>query len=331
MDLGIGDHFVFLAAESEAVSSSQLLTRPIGVIVRERDVLVGIDAAGEKHLLLPVRSDERVSDDQSHGVTVSVRRLHMHGSHAVYADLHCRARHLDLVFERLVEDVVTRLQKATGVDAVSVCIATLDDWRALLRTAGQALPHDAVVGLVGELEVLKRISARHPAPALDSWTGPAGSVHDFVAGARALEVKTTSSIDGKSVSISDLDQLDSALVDNLHLVVVHVRDNPTAPGVAERIDHLVATGTPRQALLERLQKVGYIYDMDLHDQDRLEVRSVRFWTVDETFPGLRRSHFSEQTLHAVTRVRYDLFLDAAPPPLTDDQANRVLSEWTQAS
>lgn len=330
MELGIGDHFVFLAAEAEAVSGSQLLTRPIGVIVRERDVLVGIDAAGEKHLLLPVRSDERVSDDQSQGVTLSVRPLYRQGVQVAYADLHCRGRNLDLVFERLVEDVVTRLQKATGLDAVSVCIATLDDWRALLRTAAQALTHDAIIGLVGELEVLEKIAAHHPAAALDSWTGPSGSVHDFVAGAGALEVKTTSSIDGKSVSISDLDQLDSALVDDLHLVVVHVRQDPTAPSVAERIDHLVAAGVPRQALLERLQKVGYVYDMDLHDQDRLVAGSVRVWAVDARFPGLRRSQLPEQSLHAVTRVRYDLFLDAAPPPLADDHADRLLSEWVQA-
>lgn len=329
MEIGIAEHFVLLATESDAVSDRQLLTRPIGFLVRNRDVLVGVDGAGDKHLLVPVRSDERVFDAQSQGVTLSVRPLDQHGVRAAYADLHCRVRHLDLVFERLVEDITRRLATTPSADAVTVCLATLDDWRSLLRSAGQSLPHDVIVGLVGELEVLGRVAGRTPAKALDAWSGPSGSVHDFVAGITALEVKTTTSIDGKSVAISDIDQMDSGLVESLYLVVVHLRDDPTAPSIAERVDHLLSIGMPHEALMQRLQKVGYVHDMDLRNQDRLEVRSVRVWVVDDAFPGLRRSQLPEDSLHGVSKIRYDLLLDAAPPPLRDDEARKLLAGWIQ--
>ena len=56
--------------------------------------------------------------------------------------------------------------------------------------------------------MLRLLATHNPVGALDAWLGPSMSVHDFVRGGAELEVKTTTSVDGNFVSISNIDQLD---------------------------------------------------------------------------------------------------------------------------
>ena len=60
-------------------------------------------------------------------------------------------------------------------------------------------------------------------------------------------MKTTTSVDGNFVSISNIDQLDPAAIISLHLVVVHAREDSAAPSLDERIDELVGLGVPQYA------------------------------------------------------------------------------------
>src|SRR5437763_15646474 len=108
-----------------------------------------------------------------------------------------------------------------------------------MKAAGQSVTRETVIGLVGELEVLRLLAAHNPVGALDAWRGPSRSVHDFVRDGAELEVKTTTSVDGNFISISNIDQLDPAVVASLHLVVVHAREDSTAPGLDGRIHALI--------------------------------------------------------------------------------------------
>ena len=161
----------------------------------------------------------------------------------------------------------------------------LDEWRALLKAAGQSVTRETVIGLVGELEVLRLLAAHNPVGALDAWRGPSKSVHDFVRGGAELEVKTTTSVDGNFVSISNIDQLDPTAITSLHLVVVHAREDSTAPGLDERIDELIGLGVPQDALLTKVAIAGYVYGSGALVDDRFQVRSVRAWIVGDSFPG----------------------------------------------
>jgi hypothetical protein len=184
-----------------------------------------------------------------------------------------------------------------------------------------------VIGLVGELEVLRLLAVHNPVGALDAWRGPSKSVHDFVRGAAELEVKTTTSVDGNFVSISNIDQLDPAAVTSLHLVVVHARENSTAPSLDERIDELIGLGVPQDALLTKLAITGYVYESGVLFEDRFQVRSVRAWIVGASFPGLRRTELGEARLHGVSRIRYELALDSAPKRLSDTEFEHFMATW----
>jgi hypothetical protein len=322
----VAEHFVLLEAQAGRVSGSQLLTRPVGVEVGGRHTLAAIDTSGQKHLLIPLATGVVDGDQASQGVTLGSRILRTDSGNVTYADLHCRISSLDLVFERLLDDVLKRLT-ADSSTPVTTCRKVLDDWRALLRAASQSLPRETVIGLVGELEVLRLLAAHNPAGALDAWRGPSKSVHDFVRGGAELEVKTTTSVDGNFVSISNIDQLDPTLVSSLYLVVVHARQDATAPSLDERIDDLFVLGLPRDTLLVKVASAGYVYGSRVSVEDRFRVRSVRTWVVGDSFPGLRRAEIGEARLKGVSKIRYELALDSTPRRLSDQEFDRFMARW----
>src|SRR5687767_1321361 len=105
----VSEHFVYLDAEARDVAGTQLLTRPVGVEIGPYNVLVALDATSQKHLLIPLSADSIETDQASQGVALGSRTLAVGGINVTFADLHCLIPSLDLVFERLVEDVLNRL------------------------------------------------------------------------------------------------------------------------------------------------------------------------------------------------------------------------------
>lgn len=322
----VAEHFVLLKNNSLDLSGSELITRGIGVNVRGGEVRVGLDAFGLKHLLFPLGDTKLTHDTRSRGVTLTSLPLIVDGAEVRFADLHCRVSALGLAFDRLVDDVLKRVKEG-GLEPVEACHSTLDDWRALLQTAGGVLTSETVLGLTGELELLRLICEADPRAALTAWTGPRKTVHDFVSGASALEVKCTASVDGNSVSISNIDQLDPNEVGSLHLAVVHCKQDSTAPNLDDRMDTLIGLGVPRDALLKAVAAAGYVYETPETVTVSYRVRSVRVWKVDDGFPGLRRNDIAESRRRGVSRIKYELALDAAPARLTDDAVVKLFRGW----
>lgn len=322
----VAEHFIILEAETRRASGSQLWTRPVGIEVAGRETLVAIDSARQKHLLIPLAVHEVEHDNASQGVTLGPRVLRVGTSDVTYADLHCRLPSLDRVFEELISDVLGRLP-AERSEPDATCRKVLNEWRALLRMSGQAVSRETIVGLVGELEILRLLAEEDPIKALDSWQGPTMYLHDFARGDAELEVKTTTSVDGNFVTISSIDQLDPTLVGSLHLVVVHAREDPRAVSLDERVDSLVALGMPRSVLLTKVASAGYVYGSGTATGDRFRIRSVHAWRVGDSFPGLRRSELGEARLRGVSRLRYELALDSAPKRLSDEEFRHFIAAW----
>lgn len=299
---------------------SQFSTRAIG----SRGLLLALSSDGRKHLLAPTEEPVR-EDVQSRGVHLTNQRLvSEHGEH-VYADLACVDSTLDMVFDRLAQDVVDHVENHRLHPAVSFR-EVLEQWRELLRT-GSTITADTVVGLVGELHVLSLLAMADPVGALDAWTGPRRTVHDFVRGEHALEVKSVAALEGNSVTVNGLDQLDPSDLASLHLAVVHCRESEGAPSLDARIDQLLEAGVPSAPLLSAVAKGGYVYESRPPIPTTYRVINTRFWIVGPTFPGLRRSALPPAVRKGVSRVQYVLAVDSAPPPLTETDAADFPRRW----
>lgn len=326
--MDISEHFVHLSSGAKRFSNTQFLTRELDASVNDRHILIAIDTDSLRHLFIPVEGKGVVDAGDYKSMTIEHRELTYRGVLTNFLDLKCVDPQLGLVFERLVADIVDRLKKTTTGVTPTVAKA-IEDWRELLERARLPLSRETILGLVGELTILQRLSDTDPHRSIDYWRGPDSGVHDFVSlSNRSIEVKTTASVDGEAVQITNLDQLDESLTSSLHLAVVHVRKEPSAPSLDERIKTLLELGVPRKQLLELTAKAGYVYESGSADgEDHYAIRSMRLWKVDSDFPGLRRSVLDREILRGVGRVRYELALAACGDPLSDHDADKLLTGW----
>lgn len=312
--------FAILSVDAGAAGERQLNTRAVGTA----GILIGLDPGGTKHLLAP--TDTSFAEDfHSQGVHLRRRTLLGGGRPQQFADMVCVAPELDMVFDRLAQDVVDHAEDSPAAPITSFR-HVLAQWRELLRKT-EGTSTDAAVGLVGELHLLQILAQSDPLGAFDSWTGPRRTVHDYVRGDHALEVKTTASLEGTTVSIHGLDQLDPIDVEGLHLVVIHCRPMESAPSLDDRIDELTQLGIPKTPLVKAVAQAGYIYEARLPLSTRFKVLSTRVWQVGPDFPGLRRSSLPEAHRRGVSRVQYTLSTDSAPDPLTDDETQELFGTW----
>lgn len=323
----VAEEFVLVRSGETTPVGEQLLTRRLDLGIPQA-CFVAVDAQDQKHLLVEIGDEKGVKDHSSQGVTLGSRPLLVGDESVTFADLHCRITSLDLVFERLVEDVIKRLAKSDAGSPGTVCRSTLADWRALLKSAGQPMSRDSIVGIAGELAVLREMAEREPVGALDAWKGPEGWTHDFAAHGDEMEVKSTASVDGNFIHISNVDQLDPTAATSLHLVVVHLREDTAGETLDDRIRQLIDMGVPSDGLIQKVAHSGYVFESEADGGVRLTVRGIRAWRVGQKFPGLRRSELAHR-LHGVSDVKYQLALDSAPRPLTEDATQQLLVEWLE--
>lgn len=325
--MNVADEFLLLSGFGEAPSVSGIKTRELGVLVPAGAVLLGLDSERGRHLLVPVGAERVAEDRQSRHVTVSERILLGHEGQALrFVDLACGDQTLARVFEQLVEDVVSRL--AEGAPADLVCQIALDDWRDLLRGGSAPIAREKALGLFGELTVLEMLSGQDPVGAVTAWVGPSGAPRDFVCGGRALEIKTTASVDGDSIRVSNIDQLDPIDLDRLDLVVVHVREDENGDSLDDLIERILRVGVPRKALMVALEAAGYVFGSD--STFAFSVRSCRSWLVDEDFPSMRVADIDPQRRSSISHVTYDLALTSEPSARDSSELGAQLEVWTTA-
>lgn len=327
MSGSVSEQFALLLGDNRPMPS-QVLTRQAGVSTPLGPVLLGVDEDGLRHVLVPVPGGATPDDRVSRGIHLDHRDLIFNNAEVRFADVSCTIRRLVGPFEKLVEDVLARLQRAPDSGLNSV-IATLDDWRALLRRSLEGLSRDEVIGIIGELEVMALLAAVDPAAAVTGWNGPAGAVHDFSRNGQDIEVKATSAVNANSVRISNLDQLDPNTSASLHLAVVHLASSTDAADIDARIEALIALGVPADALETGLADLGYFRGMKLSVPTRYALREVRWWNVGDGFPGLRSSDIDNSRLMGIDAVSYDLLLGVLPPILAPDEVKATLQGWSK--
>lgn len=325
MTSDIAKDFVLLA-NGPAPTGSELATRRVGA--RQSDVRVGIDAGGLRHLLIEVSEMPSV-ESNSAALTLGARTLLVNGRRILFADLMCSDKRLSLVFERLVSDVVARIDAGEAPHAAMP--KSLEEWRDLFRAAPQGISVEQVVGLIGELHVLGRLAdSIGTADALDAWWGPDGHPHDFYSSAtRAIEVKTTRSLEGSRIRISNIAQLDPGDLSDLHLAVVRLKADRNAATLDERISELLEKGFPAAVLLAKVEAVGHLHESPISFNTQYAVVSDKWWTVGDDFPGLREARLAPLAQKGVSGIKYELSLDSAGSPLSAEAVARLIHGWGQ--
>lgn len=306
---------------------------PTDVAAEHGPVLAGLDIHGGRHVLVPVPDPASVREDRrSAGVQIRAATLEEDGHQSYFLDVVCLVPRLNDLFATVAVEMLEGIEESPA-EAPRVCRDVLERWRELLdRPDTRLLGPEQLGGLYGELTIVAELIRRQPASGLDAWTGPTRTEHDFVRGDKALEVKATTTREGRIVQIHGATQLDPPPGGILFFAFIRLDVGGEGQSVPALVDAILDAGADRRTLHELLARAGYDgADALEYDRPRFAVTERRLYAVDDGFPRIVPSSFPGGDLPAgVLRLRYDIDLTGEPPtPLSDNAVSELLDRLAQ--
>lgn len=239
------------------------------------------------------------------GVPAGQRSLAVELEDAQFAD----------VFTVFGTDLVDGISRCANVtEAIVLLLRRLERWQEFLSKATDGLGSSEVVGLFGELWVLRDILVPiGGVGSIESWTGAQRAPQDFVVpGVCAIEVKTSVARMLSHVRIHGERQLDDVGLACLFLVCLRLElDDEEGESLNNIVGDLrkLTAGTPEFSILldRRLMQAGWT-ERHLHRyaQKSFRVAQRRFFRVDSRFPRL----LSGELALGIDEVEYQLELKA---------------------
>ncbi|MFG1345476.1 PD-(D/E)XK motif protein [Xanthobacter autotrophicus DSM 431] len=210
------------------------------------------------------------------------------------------------LFATICLDVIAYAEDTHGASTISAVLSRLEAWRAFLRAIGGGMSRKELIGLIGELQVLRHLLDAD-AGLLPAWRAPDDALHDFEHLGYALEVKTTLG-PGSRVTISGVDQLsDDGLecLDFLHVRLYESAQGETVDDMIERIVAVLPHDEARRQFSNALLRRG-LSPFDRRPGGGLKslVQQITAYRVAEGFPRLLRKDVPP----GVTEVTYALDL-----------------------
>lgn len=292
-------------------------------------VLLALDDAFHRHLLVPLSPNARISEDtKSQGVHILQKTLVDGTVQKHFLDVVCQSNNLKELFAHVTSDMLQAIQESPNT-ATQVCFQVLERWREFLSITGtNVLSIEKLLGLYGELWYLREIIRRNPI-SLNCWKGPEGGQHDLVVGELAIEVKTTQVRHGRFVEIHGHQQLEPPAAGDLYLAVIKVEQGQASnsSSVPDLIDSIHALGVSLSDLASKLERLGYSFaDTDFYRTIQFQITENRLYHVDADFPQITSSSFTQGRLPAgIVRLTYQLDLTGEPPhPSTTAEMEQIL-------
>lgn len=296
-----------LGSVGDAISA-----RPLSVSgLSETDVLLCITQDGNPGILLRNPGGTTPLPKPGCGrLVVKREQLIRQGSQPDdYIRIECLETGLETPFALLVSQVVSHL--ASGATPSKACMDAVVEFRRLLSRKGGLLPsEDEILGLVGELLLLRRLVTSSP-HLWQGWNGPLGSARDYSWGTVDIEAKASRMSGDSRLTVNGLDQLEPEVDRKLLIHHSVLTDNPVGtidvPGLVHEIKERVSDVEGFDA---RLASAGYLSEQsELWSEHRFTLHGSSIYRVTDDFPRIRKSDLPGGSLPAgVAKLRYDVLL-----------------------
>jgi hypothetical protein len=292
------------------ISDDGLVTRAVLHRGEATAILMGMDAEGDLHLLIPVSGGPSTQEFPDLNGLVVRHRITSEGE---FLDLVATAPH-ERVFTPVCREVIEAVHAQNRAPWAAVA-SIIRQWQSAWRPTREYMSRTTQVGLAGELIILARIMVPAlGASAVLSWSGPERERHDFVSGDLHLEVKTTRGSRHEH-EISRLDQL--WVPGGRRLLLASVQLEASIGGaltLASLIDELIDLIRDDAAavddFLRKLSRLDWSDEMRRSGELlRFHLRAAALYEVDEEFPRLRQDF---QPPSGVLAVRYTVSLANLP-------------------
>jgi hypothetical protein len=316
------EHWMQLRAKRPA-SDGALTTLPIPTSAGdESGLLLGMDAAQNLHLLIPVQRPPkgRMPPDLN-GMRVRHQKLET----GEVLDLTASSAH-EQFFNPVCQDVIEAV--LDGRDPWRAVDLIIRNWRSAWQATRAPMEKITQVGLFGELYVLQNVLIPFlGAPAIDLWSGPLAERHDFVTDRLHIEVKTTRKSRHEH-EISRLDQLYTPGDSRLLLVSIQLEESLAGQqSLATLFDNINELLRPTPAALDlfaqHMADLDWSEDMrNSADLLRFNVRDALVYIVDEEFPRIPQDF---KPPSGVIAIRYTVDL-ANLPALGMDEVRTLVRD-----
>jgi len=308
--------------EAEPPIKERLAVR-VALAGRHADVLIGIDAALRRHVLVRIPSGEEdaLTERVSRGIGVQTVKMVPQdtGVEEAFVEIACLDAQGHGAFDVVIGELLNAVERSGGLTRVKLVQGVLSKWRRFWSgVPTNALGIEQQVGLFGELYFLSRwlCNALEPSKAVGTWRGPSGARNDFELPGLAIEAKATKRVDAVHV-IHGLDQLLEPAGGALLLFGLCVRDEASAtenlPGlVAEMRSRLSGDAEALSAFETLLYTAGYDDRLETeYAKLMLRVRSEALYRVTNGFPRVVPASIVGGLPPGVDAVTYELRLDTA--------------------
>lgn len=279
----------------------------------ENDVLLCITQDGNPGILLRNPGGKAPLPNPGCGRLVVKREQLLRGGSQLddYIRIECLECGLETPFALLVSQVVSHL--ASGATPSKACMDAVLEFRRLLSKNGGLLPsEDEILGLVGELLLLKRLVSASP-HLWQGWNGPLGSARDYSWGTVDIEAKASRMAGESRLTVNGLEQLEPEQGRDLLIHHSVLTNNPVGtvdvPGLVDEIKGQISD---LEGFDTRLVSAGFLSEQrDLWLEHRFTLHGSHIYRVSENFPRIRKSDFPDGSLPAgVAKLRYDIMLSS---------------------
>lgn len=301
----------------------QRLTARLAMPSLSAEVFIALDSASKRYVLVQVPPGEPAAlfERTSKGISVQTVEMNVDGgvTDTVFIEIACLEAAGYAALDIVTVELVEALAAGASIGRVRLVQGVLAKWRRFWSGVAQnLLSKEAQIGLFGELWFLSRwlIPSIGSGRAIPMWRGPAGARNDFEEQHLAIEVKTTSRIDGGHL-INGLEQLVAPIGGVLLLFSLLVREEASA---IDSLPRLVADVRAQlasdEAKLLRFESVLFAagYE-DAHATEyaklTLRVRGQGLYQVANGFPRLVPDSLVDGLPVGVSNVHYELHLEAA--------------------
>ncbi|MDM1757674.1 PD-(D/E)XK motif protein [Acinetobacter sp. 256-1] len=221
-------------------------------------------------------------------------------------------------FDQFIQFVLRDLdQKDHEQRVVEAFLIKLKNWKRFISTTqyGKLTP-EKIRGLLAELHFLDSLFTAFPSEEesiLQAWYGPKRLQHDFIFKDLAVEIKSISSVDKRSIRISSVNQLETNM-SKLYLFVTaileapeHATDSVTLNSMVNKVK-LKLDQQENVALLtifeQKLLESNYLED-HYYDKYHYVMRPLHTYHVIEDFPKLDSGLIPK----GISNVSYELDLN----------------------
>ncbi len=243
------------------------------------------------------------------GISVVISEIEDGSDKGFYLTFKQLANSDENIYCAIMEDVIDNIKLVRNSEQVIITVGkVLVKWKHFFYIHEELIMSDIKQqGLYGELILLEKLINIYGENALNFWSGCNFETHDFYVKGNAVEVKSTSSKDVSSITISNEYQLDSSDVNgDLYLMFIVLRksisDGETIPMLVQRILEKFQSDTSLEIFEEKLFKYGYLLRNPEVYRIGFVIREISYFEVSAMFPSITRSKLP----NVISNVNYKL-------------------------